>query len=164
MLRLLPFAAVLLLVGCTLGAPYVSPTPTLPNFGAQTAPTITPVVQQPLFTPVGTPIPGPTVITENMITVTPSPQPIPTLPPLNLPSGDDENDSLAAQFIRGIILPIWNFILDLTVGTMVSLWNLTGDEGGLLAQAVCCLLPGTLFFAFIFQRILVERGRRGRRD
>ncbi|NWF71105.1 MAG: hypothetical protein HXY40_18635, partial [Chloroflexi bacterium] len=74
-------------------------------------------------------------------TLTPYITPTPVVIPPPTPTLTPSDDSLVGQIINGFILPIWEFILTLTVGTVQTLWRITGERGGLGAQAACCGLP-----------------------
>ncbi len=110
------------------------PTATPEFFSQQVLPTSTP-----FFIATATPfvVPPVTVIIEN-----------PT-PVVIVPDDPSQDGGLVRDIIEGFILPIWNFLVTLTVGTIQTLWITTGQTGGVGAQAACCGLPAILSLLWV---------------
>jgi hypothetical protein len=59
-----------------------------------------------------------------------------------------------------VLVPVINFVLNFVNNTVVSLWNTVGNQGGLVAQVLCCIGPGVLFaYWFLFRRSFGRRRR-----
>jgi hypothetical protein len=132
--------------------PSVTPLGTpLGGFGAQTAPTLTPVgaIAATPIPPTGAPV---------VLNVTATPVPSPTRA-IDLPSGN--NDGFVAGLLRNFIIPLWNFVLDLSIGTISNLWVFTGDRYGIIAQLACCVVPLLLSALGMWRAWIMRRGGRG---
>lgn len=144
--RLMIFLAVITATGCGI-RPIESATAVgTPQFFSQEVPTIT---QAPLLIITPTPVvvgPAGATATPDAIVVVDPPQ----------------DGGLVADIIEGFILPIWNFFLQLTVGTIQTLWIATGRSGGIGAQAACCGLPAILLMLWTVRWYNVRRNRRNR--
>jgi|GEM_PF-5226702 hypothetical protein len=91
-----------------------------------------------------------------------SPAGIPTLAPSIIISseGQEASEGVLAGVFNNIIVPVVNFILTLINGTVTVAWNFAGDQGGLLAQGLCCIAPVILGgWYFIFRRGIFGRRR-----
>lgn len=64
------------------------------------------------------------------------------------------------SIFNSLVVPVINFILTLVNGTLVTVWNFAGSQGGLLGQSVCCIVPflGAVWWLF-FRRGLFGRRR-----
>jgi hypothetical protein len=143
--------AIIVVAGCGIRPlPTSTPESGTPGFFSQQVATATPF--PPVFTPTPVVIPG-----------VPTMTPLPTV--IVIVDGDDGGSSgndggLVYDIIQGFILPIWNFFLSLTVGTIITLWTETGRAGGVGAQATCCGLPAILLMLWIVRWYNVRWRRR----
>jgi PAB1-binding protein PBP1 len=131
--------------GCGSIRPRPSATPdsTTPQFFSQEVGTDTPVI---VITPT------PVVIAPATDTQNPTPN-----------ADQDESEGgggLVSEIIDGFIIPIWNFLLTLTVGTAQALWKATGERGGIEAQAMCCAFPAILLVLAIGRSVTMQRRRK----
>lgn len=147
--RLILSIVLIAAAGCGSIRPIATATPEsgTPGFFSQIVPTST---QAPLiFTPTPIVIAPSTTIA----------QPLPTADIDIVVETPEEGGGLVRDIIQGFILPIWNFLLSLTVGTVQTLWVETGRAGGVAAQATCCGLPAILLVLWV-TRLYTTRRRR----
>ncbi|MFN8376528.1 MAG: hypothetical protein U0694_27115 [Anaerolineae bacterium] len=145
--RFLLLIVTLIVSGCGSIRPRVTetPDPGTPGFFSQQVPTSTPPVIA--ITPTAVIIPPATVTVETTPASTPE-------------TSAGQGGGLVNDIIQGFILPIWNFLLSLTVGTVQTLWSATGNAGGVAAQASCCGLPAILLSLWATRLYTTRRHRK----
>ncbi len=75
----------------------------------------------------------------------------PTLAPT--PTSTNVIDSI----INNLLIPAWNFLYTLVLSGLTSLWNTAGARGGLVAQGLCCLIPGVIVIVVVVRLALLRR-------
>jgi hypothetical protein len=126
-------------------------------------PTATPLPSTPQFFSQGfaTHTPSALVMTPTPVVIPPATEPQnPTPAATPGQEGNEGNGGLVDEIINGFIIPIWNFLLTLTVGTAQALWNATGDRGGVEAQAMCCAFPIVVIALAIGRSITMQRRKK----
>lgn len=75
-------------------------------------------------------------------------------------TGQQAAGNALSSIFNSLVVPVINFILTLANGTIVTVWNFAGSQGGLLGQSVCCIVPflGSVWWLF-FRRGLFGRRR-----
>ncbi|MBE2182236.1 MAG: hypothetical protein IAE89_02310 [Anaerolineae bacterium] len=69
-----------------------------------------------------------------------------------------QSDTFLTNLFNNVIVPVINFVLTLLNGTIVTVWNFAGAQGGFLGQALCCIAPAIfIIYWFIFRRFRRRR-------
>ncbi len=90
------------------------------------------------------------------VIVTAVPGTIPTVAPAIVinDSTVQQSDTFLTNFFNNVLVPVINFLLTIINGTIVTVWNFAGTQGGFLGQALCCIAPALAGgYWFIFRRL-----------
>lgn len=90
------------------------------------------------------------------VVVTAVPGTIPTVAPAIVitDSTVQQSDTFLTNFFNNVVVPVINFLLTIINGTIVTMWNFAGMQGGFLGQSLCCIAPALAGgYWFIFRRL-----------
>ena len=90
------------------------------------------------------------------VVVTSVPGTIPTVAPAIVitDSTVQQSDTFLTNLFNNVLVPVINFLLSIINGTIVTIWNFVGAQGGFLGQSLCCIAPALAGgYWFIFRRL-----------